>query len=190
MNQDQKQQFQVTLDKVYKKVFGGKCGSQRYSEKTEEFKQGITTSLWEIDKFATLGRTKKEISEKLLEEDQSYLQLEIYKANGDAGWAITEESDYYFFISPKQIYKVRSCWLYMLSFVIREFIDEDKKIQEWIGKLTKSSSKQVKFIRNFGVPSLPTEFDIELKYDKGRVLANIDWKQCIKLKMDIEKIKI
>ena len=184
------------LEKLYKRVFGGKCGYQRWGKNTEEAKLGATGSLWEINKFATLGRSQINISEKFMNDDLPYMQLEIYKDGGEEGWSVADdEIEYYFFIGQKYAYKVRSCWIYGLALRIQDFLDEDQKIKQWLDKINKSGTKQVKFITKFGVPSLPTEIEIELKCERGgnglKILANVDWKQCMgKLKMDIERIKL
>ena len=182
----------IALDKVYKKVFGGKCGPMRYGEKTEEFQLGITTSLWEINKFATLGRTQRYISEKVKDEEWNVLPLEIYKKD-NPGWSITDESDYYFFFGPKYVYKVRSCWIYNLAEKIKEVIDTPSDIRKWIQKVNKYGTKTFTINILFGVPCLPTSFEVEVSVDKRNgldVVVNVDWKLCVnKLKMDIEKIK-
>lgn len=185
-------EFDTTnFDKVYKKVFGGKCGPQRYNEKTDEFKRGINVTLWEIDKFATLGRTQRYISEKISDKEWPRLRLEIYNKN-NYGWSITDESDYYFFFGPKYVYIVNSCWIYNLAEKIKEYIDSSKEIQKWINKTNKYSTKTFNIDLMFGVPCIPVNFDVELNMDKRNGLSidvDIDWKVCSKLKMNIEKIK-
>lgn len=184
------------VEKLFKKVFGGKCGYQVLSKKTEQAQMGATCTLWEIDKFSNVGRTQIYISEKHTGEDLTYMQLEIFKSNGEPGWSITDdEIKYYFFIGHKYAYQVRSPWLYSLAMTIQEYLEKDTKIKNWMDKIVKSGSKKITFIECFGVPSLPTEFEIELKCERNgagvKVLANIDWKYCInKLKMDIERIKL
>ena len=188
--------MEFNIEKFYKKVFGGKCGYQVLKKKSEYAQLGATGTLWEINKFATTGRTQIYVAEKYMEEDLPYMQLEIYKSDGIPGWSIEDdEIAYYFYIGQKHSYQVRSCWLFLLAERIKDFIDDNENVQKWMSSIKRSGSKNIKFVADFGVPSLPTEIEMELKCERSnnslKVLANIDWKQCMnKLKMDIEKIKL
>ena len=94
------------IEKLCKKVFGGKCGYQRVGKNTELALMGAVSSIWEIDKFSTIGRTQRYLGEKIYEEDGP-LTLEIYNKSGKDGWSITDdELTYYFFVYNKIAYMV------------------------------------------------------------------------------------
>lgn len=179
------------IEKLCKKVFGGKCGYQRVGKNTELALMGVASSIWEIDKFSTIGRTQRYLGEKIYEEDGP-LTLEIYNKSGKDGWSITDdELTYYFFLYNKIAYVVRSNWLWNLSGRIQDYIIENQKIQKWMQGIKRSSSLKTKIEIDFGVPCLPVSFEAELKSDGSKLDVLIDWKVAMNyLKMDIEKIKL
>ena len=179
------------IEKLCKKVFGGKCGNQRVGKTTELALMGAVSSIWEIDKFSTIGRTQRYLGEKIYEEDGP-LTLEIYNKSGKDGWSITDdELTYYFFVYNKIAYMVRSNWLWNLSGRIQDYIIENQKIQKWMQGIKRSSSLKTKIEIDFGVPCLPVSFEAELKSDGSKLDVLIDWKVAMNyLKMDIEKIKL
>lgn len=179
------------IEKLCKKVFGGKCGYQRVGKNTELALMGAASSIWEIDKFSTIGRTQRYLGEKIYEEDGP-LTLEIYNKSGNDGWSITDdELTYYFFVYNKIAYMVRSNWLWNLSGRIQDYIIENQKIQKWMQGIKRSSSLKTKIEIDFGVPCLPVSFEAELKSDGSKLDVLIDWKVAMNyLKMDIEKIKL
>lgn len=179
------------IEKLCKKVFGGKCGYQRVGKNTELALMGAVSSIWEIDKFSTIGRTQRYLGEKIYEEDGP-LTLEIYNKSGKDGWSITDdELTYYFFVYNKIAYMVRSNWLWNLSGRIQDYIIENQKIQKWMQGIKRSSSLKTKIEIDFGVPCLPVSFEAELKSDGSKLDVLIDWKVAMNyLKMDIEKIKL
>ena len=179
------------IEKLCKKVFGGKCGYQRVGKNTELALMGAVSSIWEIDKFSTIGRTQRYLGEKIYEEDGP-LTLEIYNKSGKDGWSITDdELTYYFFVYDKIAYLVRSNWLWNLSERIQDYIIENQKIQKWMQGIKRSSSLKTKIEIDFGVPCLPVSFEAELKSDGSKLDVLIDWKVAMNyLKMDIEKIKL
>lgn len=179
------------FERICKKIFGGKCGYQRVGKNTEMAQMGATCSVWEIDKFSTIGRTLIYLSEKVYEVDGP-MTLEIYDKFGKDGWSIADdELTYYIFFYNKAVYKVRSNWLWNLSGRIQDYIIENQKIQRWMAGIKRSSSLKTTINIDFGVPCLPTSFEVELKSDGVRLDVLIDWKVAINhLKMDIEKVKI
>ena len=179
------------IEKLCKKVFGGKCGYQRVGKNTELALMGVASSIWELDKFSTIGRTQRYLGEKIYEEDGP-LTLEIYNKSGKDGWSITDdELTYYFFLYNKIAYVVRSNWLWNLSGRIQDYIIENQKIQKWMQGIKRSSSLKTKIEIDFGVPCLPVSFEAELKSDGSKLDVLIDWKVAMNyLKMDIEKIKL
>lgn len=179
------------LEKICKKIFGGKCGYQRVGKNTEMAQMGATSSVWEIDKFSTIGRTQIYLCEKQYEENGP-LTLEIYNKSGQDGWSITDdELTYYLFFYQKNVYKVRSNWLWNLSGRIQDYIIENQKIQKWMSGIKRSASLKTTINIDFGVPCLPVSFEAELKSDGSKLDVLIDWKVAMNyLKMDIEKIKL
>lgn len=179
------------IEKLCKKVFGGKCGYQRVGKNTELAHMGVVSSIWEIDKFSTIGRTQRYLGEKIYDEDGP-LTLEIYNKSGKDGWSITDdELTYYFFVYNKVAYMVRSNWLWNLSERVQDYIIENQKIQKWMRGIKRSSSLKTKIEIDFGVPCLPVSFEAELKSDGSKLDVLIDWKVAMNyLKMDIEKIKL
>lgn len=179
------------IEKLCKKVFGGKCGYQRVGKNTELALMGAVSSIWEIDKFSTIGRTQRYLGEKIYDENGP-MTLEIYNKSGKDGWSITDdELTYYFFVYDKIAYMVRSNWLWNLSGRIQDYIIENQKIQKWMQGIKRSSSLKTKIEIDFGVPCLPVSFEAELKSDGSKLDVLIDWKVAMNyLKMDIEKIKL
>ena len=182
---------QQRIEKLCKKIFGGKCGYQRVNKNTEMGQLGASSSVCEIDKFSNIGRTLRYLGEKVYEEDGP-MTLEIYDKSGKEGWAVADdELTYYIFVYNKVAYLVRSNWLWNLSLKLQQYIDGNQKIQKWVSGIKRTSSLKTKIEIEFGVPCLPISFEAELKSDGSKIDVLIDWKMAMNfLKMDIEKVKV